>query len=91
MKERLPAEGLQRSAQTERCHLCNLKLFVCVGYSHPGRLLWCLLTARPCTEARLIDKCVLIANKKSGCAGPPSPCWAALPENETHSQPRWEI
>lgn len=49
-----PAVGRQRCVQEEHCHLCNLKLFV----------YWCLLAARPRTDARLIDKCVWRPNKK---------------------------
>lgn len=69
----LPVEDFQRCTQKERCHLCNLKLFVCVGYSQERRLDCCLLTARPCIEAWLIDKCVLRPNKKVAEPGSHSP------------------
>lgn len=67
---RLPAEGLQRCVHWERCHLCNLKLFVCTGCSKERRLDCRLLTALPRIEARLIDKHVLRPNKKKKVSEP---------------------
>lgn len=62
---RLPIEHLGG----EHYHLCNLKLFVCVGNSQDRCLDWCLLTARLCIATRLTDKCVLRANIKVGERG----------------------
>lgn len=92
----LPEEVLQRCVHRVRCHLCNLKLFVCIGYSQERRLDYdCLPTTCPCMLGWLTnvfrDQIKKKKENKISCSRALIPMLGSDVWNETPSQFYGEI